>query len=69
MKLSSCRIGIFLLLSFWACKKEIAPPYDSGCLLPYLSPSFPTDDPNFNCCDCGVDVQEVYSSVIPFDYL
>ncbi|MDP1815414.1 MAG: hypothetical protein Q8K92_13280, partial [Leadbetterella sp.] len=68
MNFSLCGFFIFLLLFFCSCKKEIAPAYNSGCLSPYLSPSFPADDPNFECCNCGFDVQEIYSSAIPYDY-
>jgi hypothetical protein len=68
MNFSLYNILIILLLFFCSCQKEMAPADNSGCLKPFLSPSFPAKDPNFDCCDCGVDVQEIFSSVIPYDY-
>lgn len=68
MRFPLCSIFTFSLLFFWSCKKEIAPPDNTGCLRPYLSLSFPAEDPNFDCCNCGMDVAEIFSSAIPYDY-
>jgi len=65
------RISIFivLLLTVLSCKKEIGPDNSLGCVKQYLTGSFPSEDPNYNCCNCSVDWEEISSSDIPYDYL
>ncbi|HLP96006.1 MAG TPA: hypothetical protein VK168_18315 [Saprospiraceae bacterium] len=57
-----------LTLILLGCKVDPSITINQTCMESHLINYFPSEDPSYNCCNCPVDWQEVYSGGIPFDY-
>lgn len=68
MNFARASIFIVLLPTFLNCKKDVGSDISLGCIKQHLIVSFPSEDTTYNCCNCAVDWQEVFSSDIPYDY-